>query len=253
MAHIKIEVSISDSEEKMSFKVKEGKQTFKWLAQVVQSRLTTPSSTRIITAEETNCKLVSAIQTTDNELINPRDCIADHADKDGLCKCVATVVTSFPSDVWGNPVYGDWTTAAYLRSELGMQWAADMTKWRERLEAGLIDSSGRLADTSALVVVTSQAEPKGAGGAHLSGDKGESKGYEAEAGLDDPPRRKSRPLVAPQGPILALNREAAGYDGAEGSERQNRERKGVDDDSEAGWGSKEGDGRDGASTRLRHK
>lgn len=273
---VKVEVSIRGSAgEKFLLNVKEGKQSFKWLAQVVQSRL----------GVEAVCKLVTTIENAADELINPRDCIADHVDKDGLCKCFATVVTSFPSDVWGNPVYGDWMSAAHLRSEPGRQWASDMAQWRERLALGLIDASGRMADTSALVL-TGVAESKSGveGGAaslgssssassassssssssssasssssssssarrEVSGGRAEAKGGElAEDGAA--PRRKSR--TAP-GPVLTLNREAAGEGGVDkGRERGAKEERGDKERQSAEGGEEEEELKDG-STRLRHK
>ena len=50
--------------------VKEGRQTFKWLAQVLQARLGVSASSPC---------LVKAITNSDSVLLDPRDCIAEHA------------------------------------------------------------------------------------------------------------------------------------------------------------------------------
>ena len=140
----------SGAPEVISLNVKEGHQTFKWLAQVVQARCT-------VTAASSGARLVSSIANSKNELVNPRDMIAEHAEADGNCKVTATLVQSFPSDVWGNPVYEDWLAAANLRSELGMQWSSEMNAWRERLQASVVDSAGRPVITSG--GATSSAAP----------------------------------------------------------------------------------------------
>lgn len=115
--------------------VKEGRQTFKWLAQVLQARLgvSAPSP----------C-LVKAITNNEAILLDPRDSIAEHViPETGICTVHVTVVSTFPSDVWGNPIYGDWMTTAYVRSELGQRYCQEMDAWRERLAAAVVDSSGK--------------------------------------------------------------------------------------------------------------
>lgn len=156
---MKIDVTVRGSGEVISINVKEGRQTFKWLAQVVQSRLiaTTLNPTKTIHGDESRSKVVSSITNSKDELINPRDSIMEHADPDGNCKVHAHVVSTFPSDVWGNPVYDDWMTAAYLRSEVGIHWASEMSAWRDRLANAVVDSSGKpIADSA-----SSSLSPRG--------------------------------------------------------------------------------------------
>ena len=86
---VKVEVSIrggAEEDKPMVINVKEGKQSFKWLAAVIQTRLPTPSNFRTVSADGPVCKLVSKIHNSDEELINPRDSVAEHADKEGLCQ-----------------------------------------------------------------------------------------------------------------------------------------------------------------------
>jgi len=121
----------------LTLNVKEGQQTFKWLAQVVQARSTVSNSMSA-------ARICASIMNRDNEMVNPRDMIAEHADADGKCSVQAHLLPSFPSDAYGNPIYDDWVCAAYLRSELGIQWASEMNAWRQRLQAAAVDSSGKL-------------------------------------------------------------------------------------------------------------
>ena len=120
----------------VSLNVKDGQQTFKWLAQVVASRCAVADS---LSAS----RIVSEITNSKSEVVNPRDMIVEHADEDGNCRVRAALVPSFPSDIWGNPVYNDFLTAAYLRSEIGSQWSSEMHTWRQRLQAAVVDSSGK--------------------------------------------------------------------------------------------------------------
>ena len=108
--------------------VQEAKQSFKWLANVVQSR--------IIQATNSNRVIVTGISNKQDELIDPRDKICEHAQWDeGNWHVKATMAVQFPNDEWGNPVYGDWVSAAYLNNEDNYRWSMEMESWRNKLSA----------------------------------------------------------------------------------------------------------------------
>jgi len=66
-----------------------GRQTFKWLAAVIQSRLIEDSVLRLAYNSE-NC-IISAIKNVKDELINPMDLILEHSDEDKKVNIIAEV------------------------------------------------------------------------------------------------------------------------------------------------------------------
>lgn len=134
--------------EKLTIGVMQGKQTFKWLALVLQTRIKEMMQGKggaRVAKSDTQGALVTGLMNSNNELLDPRDHIYEHAvwyNDEWTIR--ATTSGSFPSDTWGNPVYNDWTMAAYLNSEDSYRFMLEMDAWRIRLEPGIdaTNSSG---------------------------------------------------------------------------------------------------------------
>ena len=77
-------------DQQIQINVQEGKQTFRWLAQVISSRL--KQGTRRLSFEEEFC-IVTGIRNADGELINPADKIFEHVSEGGDCCNVAADVS----------------------------------------------------------------------------------------------------------------------------------------------------------------
>lgn len=108
--------------------VGDGRQSFKWLAMVISSRL---KQFRVLRSTfEDDCRVVLSISDTSGNLINPNDSICD------ICRngdaVVAEVGDELPSDNFGNPVMTEWMVAAYVKSESGITWQMEMEAWRDR-------------------------------------------------------------------------------------------------------------------------
>lgn len=112
-----IEISVGD-----------GRQTFKWLALVVTSRLKQYKVLR--SSFEEDCCVVLSISDMNGNLINPNDSICDICRNGG--EVVAEVSDELPSDSFGNPIMTEWMVAAYVKSESGITWQMEMEAWRER-------------------------------------------------------------------------------------------------------------------------
>jgi hypothetical protein len=88
----------------LDISVGDGKQTFKWLASVIQSRIQTHQLRR--KGYETESYIVTELLNTKGELLNPSHCIYEHAGSNGM-ELSAVLATSFPVDEWDNPEMGD--------------------------------------------------------------------------------------------------------------------------------------------------
>lgn len=124
--------------------VQQGKQTFKWLALVLQTRLQgIQAKSRGPPVLGQGSRVIGLTNMAD-ELLDPRDCIYEHAhwDADNCWELKAQTSASFESDQWGNPVYNDWTSVAYLTSENNFRFQLEMDAWRARLEPGQTAAPG---------------------------------------------------------------------------------------------------------------
>lgn len=108
----------------------DGKQKFKWLASVVQSRIRDSGILR--SNFEKGDYIVTEIRNQFNELINPNDLIFEHVGPSGLL-VKAVVSTTYPVDEWENPEVNDWIRAAYIKSKVGLNWATELGAWRESI------------------------------------------------------------------------------------------------------------------------
>ncbi|KAJ1437193.1 hypothetical protein B484DRAFT_392916, partial [Ochromonadaceae sp. CCMP2298] len=86
-----IEVKVKD--QNVSISVGDGKQTFKWLASVVQARIQQYGVLK--SRFENDNYIVTEVRNKSGELINPADRLYEHADL-GKCSVTAIVATSFP-------------------------------------------------------------------------------------------------------------------------------------------------------------
>jgi hypothetical protein len=117
-----------------------GRQNFKWLGSVVQSRIKQYGVLKNKFQEDHY--IVTEIRNTDGQLLNPLDLLTEHAIGDNL-SCTATVVSSFPVDEWENPEMGDWVRIANVKSEIGMNWANEVQAWRESVDKVKKSSSAK--------------------------------------------------------------------------------------------------------------
>lgn len=124
-----------------------GKQSFKWLASVIQARLKEDSTLRS-TYDKDGC-IVNAMKNMKGELINPMDLILEHADEDKSVDIIAEICSDFPSDEWGNPVLGDWYFSAFVKSKDGFKWGSEIDAWRIK-SSGDGDGDGGSERSSAL-------------------------------------------------------------------------------------------------------
>lgn len=151
-----VNVAVKDKSIKVS--VGDGKQTFKWLASVVQSRIAQYNLLK--NHYEKDSHIVTEIRNHAGELINPGDCIFEHYGPSGL-NVTATISTSFPIDDWENPDMGDWMRVAYIKSEIGQHWATEMEAWRDSLRRmkELQGSTGDAADSHMNNLIVQRAMP----------------------------------------------------------------------------------------------
>jgi hypothetical protein len=133
---MRIKVIVNQHE--LSISCANGQQSFQWLASVVQERLKENKLLR--TSMDPESYIVTEIRNTENELINPKDKIYEHATPAGL-SVRATISQTFPTDDWENPVFNDWMQVAYLHSASNQNWAKEMESWRQNLEKIKKDSS----------------------------------------------------------------------------------------------------------------
>jgi hypothetical protein len=126
--------------------VGEGRQTFKWLATVVQTRLKEQQLLRRHMVSDT--VLVKAIKNAAGELINPNDYVCEHKIPDALGVTVyCEIMDVFESDACGFPVYDDFLQAAYMVSDASSKWALESQIWRESERARVVrDKEAALYD-----------------------------------------------------------------------------------------------------------
>ena len=98
-------IKVNAGEITIDVSVGDGRQTFKWLAGVVQQRITQYHMRR--KRFETENYIVTELKNTSGELLNPTDLIYEHGHAEGFT-IGATLVSNYPVDEWDNPDMGDW-------------------------------------------------------------------------------------------------------------------------------------------------
>lgn len=119
-------VKVKDASVKIS--CGNGRQSFRWLGSVVQSRIKQFGVLRN-KFEEDNY-IVTEIRNAEGQLLNPDDMLCEHATSDTL-NVTAVVASSFPVDEWEIPEMGDWLKGAYVKSKTGQHWMSEIEAWRE--------------------------------------------------------------------------------------------------------------------------
>jgi len=130
-----------------TIKVGDGNQTIKWLAQVVQYRIKQDNILR--NEHKDDGVVVIGIRNSSRELINPVDCIYEHAEPTGMTVYV-DITTQLPSDEWSNPITNEWQEAAYLRNEVHMKWNTEIEQWRETYAPGKVSKEQGNSNISSL-------------------------------------------------------------------------------------------------------
>lgn len=129
--HLVLKVNVSGRP--LDISVGDGKQTFKWLSQVILSRAKTA---KLLRGDfEDDNYIVTGLRNREGVLINPLDSICDHVPEAGDFHLVADVAPQFESDEWGNPILNKWQSRAFVHSEAGARWTGETSAWRERMEA----------------------------------------------------------------------------------------------------------------------
>ena len=108
-----------------------GRQTFRWLGSVIQSRIKQYGLLKNRFEDENY--IVTEIRNRDNQLLNPADLLVEHAEGSNL-EVIAIVASSFPVDEWEIPEMGDWLKGAHIKSKIGSQWMSEIEAWRDSLK-----------------------------------------------------------------------------------------------------------------------
>lgn len=108
----------------------EGQQTFQWLGSVIRERICSNKYFKKTLGDENF--IISEIRNTDNELINPKDCIFEHYDQEKGLEVTATLDT-FKVDEYGDPIYSDWNRVSMLHSKESKHWIKETESWRVSL------------------------------------------------------------------------------------------------------------------------
>lgn len=125
----------------ITISVDKGEQTFKWLAQVLTSRIKIEKLLRSKFGPDDI--IVTGIFNVSKELINPLDKLFEHkldldADSNDLI-FTAQILPQFEIDEYGNPIYDDWLHTAYLVTENSQKWSSNMQYWRDKEQTILKD------------------------------------------------------------------------------------------------------------------
>ncbi len=127
----KIQVNVFVEESCHSISVGGGKQTFRWLAQCIQSRLLLMKSMR--SSNKAERFRINALRNKGNELINPFDLIVEHLPLDiNLLEVYADCQFNANIDDSGNPLYTEWESSAYVVSEEGRNWFDNLENARNQ-------------------------------------------------------------------------------------------------------------------------
>jgi hypothetical protein len=111
----------------------DGRQTFRWLAKAVESRVSVFKLARTATAEHgSDLNLVTAFKNRTGELLNPFDMIYEHGEKDAdQIDIWAESTAELVIDNNGDPEYPEWLSAAFVISDEGRKWQNTITHFRE--------------------------------------------------------------------------------------------------------------------------
>jgi hypothetical protein len=105
--------------------VGEGKQHFKWLAQVISAKIKLFKILRSTYEDEKH--LVVALRNRNGQLLDPHGIISDTIEDGAFIK--AEVSDEISSDTYGNPTVPQWLQDAYVQSSAGVQFARGREAW----------------------------------------------------------------------------------------------------------------------------
>eukprot|EP00596_Hydrurales_sp_CCMP1899_P007701 CAMPEP_0119045840 /NCGR_PEP_ID=MMETSP1177-20130426/42891_1 /TAXON_ID=2985 /ORGANISM="Ochromonas sp, Strain CCMP1899" /LENGTH=194 /DNA_ID=CAMNT_0007018235 /DNA_START=135 /DNA_END=716 /DNA_ORIENTATION=+ len=129
--------------------VDKGEQTFKWLAQVLTSRIRLDKLLRSKFGPDEI--IITGIYNVHNELISPLDKLFEHQldkdDTDDNLHFTAQILDQFEIDEFGNPIYDDWLHTAYLVTKDSQEWSSNMQHWREKKDMILKDKKENYSDS----------------------------------------------------------------------------------------------------------
>ena len=136
--HVKdkvLEVSLGD-----------GEQSFRWLGLVVNARL--KSSGVLKKSFEEECRNVLGFTNAEGNVLDPTKRICDMVEDNE--SVFADVTDALQSDEYGNPMLTNWQVAAYVHSDLGVQYYSAMEAYRERKQQ---DDEVEVVTSSSLLYV----------------------------------------------------------------------------------------------------
>lgn len=110
----------------------EGKQSFKWLAGVIQARIKEFGILR--KTFDTDAYIVTEMRNAEGDMINPKDAIFEHVQMVNGQTITAIISKSYPVDEWEYPEINDWMKVAYLESKVGKYYQNEISAWRENIE-----------------------------------------------------------------------------------------------------------------------
>eukprot|EP01041_Mallomonas_annulata_P010142 gene10142-21153_t len=127
----KLTVRVQANGNKIQITVGEGKQTFKWLANVVTEQLKSIISAKLKVGD-VGASVVGFTDLSGDE-IHPMDFLYQYSsDSVNTMDFIAKVIETIPSDDYGNPLYSEFQKAAFLCSESSRKWALETDAWRDR-------------------------------------------------------------------------------------------------------------------------
>jgi hypothetical protein len=151
---MKIQVKLGKTGKNLEISCGDGKQSFKWLASVIPSRI---KQFKLLRSDfEEDNYLVTEIRNANNELLNPNDRIFEHFGPEELV-VNAVIVSTFPVDEWNNPEIVDWMKVAYIKSKIGLNWSNEIDAWRNTLSSNKNDKKH---NTSSNVVLSPRMQRK---------------------------------------------------------------------------------------------
>jgi hypothetical protein len=121
---MKIQVNILTKS--IEIELGEGRQSIKWLAQVVSARIVSQRLLRSTFEEEK--QLVVGMLDKDGSMVDPNACIADVIEDGGCLR--ANVLDEVLSDKFGNPVVPVWRQEAFIHSGPGIVFARGHEAWK---------------------------------------------------------------------------------------------------------------------------
>jgi len=126
---MRVIVKVKDTE--INIPCGDGKQSFKWLSLVIQSRL--KENVQLRRKYDVEAFIVTEIRNIFGEMLNPKDLIQEHSGPSGLT-VRAVVESKYPLDEWEYPDLGPWVKGAFLKSDIGNYWHSELDAWRSTVK-----------------------------------------------------------------------------------------------------------------------